>query len=1448
MKKNFVIRLRVLSILLAVVAVAGLPAVAQSTKPATSAQPSRVVSELQSARAYEQRNRIDLAVSAWKKVLEVEPKNTEALAGLARAAALRGDSTLASMYLDRLRAVNPNDPNIARIQKIHANPAVAAPSSPSLAWHGPAEDSGHRVLSPEEAAYQALNSKRTADAETRFKAILAKQPHDASALAGMGYVRLQQGNYTGAISYLEQAKRARPKDQAVVDALESARFHFILDEGDKALAAGDVVTAEKRYRSALELRGDNADALTGLGETLLARNDAAGATPLFEQAIAAAPGSPGPWRGLVFAASRSGNPSTAVAADERMPDAVHTTLHKDPAFLEALGSAQLLVGRGGDAQGSLETAVNLATDDATKRAAQTELAGVLLARNEPQRAEDMYKQLTASDGSNIAAWQGLVESQHALGHEDDALATIDHMPQQVRDQIPQRPGFSVAVARVYRAEKRLDIAQELLEKAAGQQTVAGNPEHVAIVLELASLDIESGHPQLAYPLYQQVLRQQPDRADAWAGLLTTLHLTGHDREAIEQSELIPAGTRAQLESNPAYLETMGAAYAVTGHPENATQLLGREEQSYRAQSTTAPPDVALENAWLLYTGGNDAALYRELMALGGRTDLNEAQRKSVQTIWTDWALRRANHAAESGSASSAIAILNAASDEFAANPEIQRALASGFLKAGDAPRATAIFKAQNMTAVSAGDYQTAISAALAANDEHSADSWLKSALAKYPADPQILLLKGRFEQLHGDTRRAQQYYEQSLKAMPSEAQQGSAALPASGLPDSSSGQRLAALLAPPGADAAPPAVATTPAPPSALGAPSASTPTPATAAAQAAGYASFTPYIAPPTTTPTPNITAATGKAEVAVQLGNNAAPPVQQPTEMTDVLPTARYAGNGPRSATLASDPNAAAAQAERVRRQREEAARRGESHPPSEQSVVADGGMVPQPETQPSGGHVPDTGGQQYPQPRTPPAPVRRAPSRSAATNTPPPKSTSPAVAPAPPAATAPPALQPPTFVAKPPAEGEVATQTVSPPVLMAAQAPIGVATPRQQAQNALAAIESSYSGFAGGTGFGRFRNGTAGVDRLYDVEAPVEVSAVIRHAARVTAVANPVFLNSGVLGGTTVTVPTLPYIGSLATGSTNIPPQQFSNGIGGELQVSTRMFGVAAGYTPYQFLVHNVTGRVRLTPIGNRVVLYAERQPVKDTQLSYAGLRDPGVLAAAGPIWGGVIATTGGVRVATSGDASGFSLDADGGVLTGRHVLDNYMIRGSAEAYFRVSRWSNSGSLSLGGLFTGMHYQRNEYGVSYGQGGYFSPAWYFGAGVPVILRGGGDSNFHYEMQASAGVRTFRQDAAAFFPLDGALQSRYGACATGVLTYTCGYYPQTVTTGFDYAVHGEFSYRFAERWYGGGFVRSTNRNNSEDVAAGFFLRFAFHRQTTAEGRPTGLFVTDGIRPLHIP
>jgi cellulose synthase operon protein C len=70
------------------------------------------------ARALESRGRPDMAIQLWQQILLSDPKNAEALAGLARDYKLSGQQKESDAALDKLRAVNPNDPNIARIQAL----------------------------------------------------------------------------------------------------------------------------------------------------------------------------------------------------------------------------------------------------------------------------------------------------------------------------------------------------------------------------------------------------------------------------------------------------------------------------------------------------------------------------------------------------------------------------------------------------------------------------------------------------------------------------------------------------------------------------------------------------------------------------------------------------------------------------------------------------------------------------------------------------------------------------------------------------------------------------------------------------------------------------------------------------------------------------------------------------------------------------------------------------------------------------------------------------------------------------------------------------------------------------------------------------------------------------------------------------------------------------------
>jgi hypothetical protein len=331
-------------------------------------------------------------------------------------------------------------------------------------------------------------------------------------------------------------------------------------------------------------------------------------------------------------------------------------------------------------------------------------------------------------------------------------------------------------------------------------------------------------------------------------------------------------------------------------------------------------------------------------------------------------------------------------------------------------------------------------------------------------------------------------------------------------------------------------------------------------------------------------------------------------------------------------------------------------------------------------------------------------------------------------------------------------------------------------------------------------------------------------------------------------------VPYLGTLPASAVNPPAQQLSNGLGGELQLTTKNLGLAAGYTPYEFLVRNITGRFRWRPAGGHFTLFAERDSVKDTQLSYAGLRDPGTVSPtySGTIWGGVVSTTGGVRFDAGSGGSGFYLSGDGGVLRGDHVLDNTKVEGAMGAYFRVKDFPGYGSLTVGAALFGMHYAYNELGLTYGQGGYFSPNDYFLAAVPVTFNGYYQKAFHYTISGAVGVQTFQQDAAPFFPLDPGLQSSVQttlACTIPQLAaHNCGQYPVSGNTGFNYAVNSEVSYRFREHWYLGGFFSGNNTNNYNSVSGGFFFRYTFRKQREADGSPTGLFPVDGFRPLQVP
>ena len=154
------------------------------------------------------------------------------------------------------------------------------------------------------------------------------------------------------------------------------------------------------------------------------------------------------------------------------------------------------------------------------------------------------------------------------------------------------------------------------------------------------------------------------------------------------------------------------------------------------------------------------------MRLGDRQDMTDDERRQAQTIWATWAQRRAAQAAAAGNPRRGVDILTAAAQAFPGNPAVSKALAVGFVQAGQPKDAMAIYQALDMTNASAADYQSMVGAAIAVQNMKQAEAWLRLGLQKYPNDPRVLAVAAQFEQARGDQARAADYWRASLNAMP----------------------------------------------------------------------------------------------------------------------------------------------------------------------------------------------------------------------------------------------------------------------------------------------------------------------------------------------------------------------------------------------------------------------------------------------------------------------------------------------------------------------------------------------------------------------------------------------------------------------------------------------------------------------------------------------------------
>ena len=664
-----------------------------------------------------------------RTLLEAMPENQDAVAALREPAGTDGPGAAGRAAATELAAsVPPTRPTEAHTQAPTASTGVETPvetarSTPPVRPQATPGGAGRQGMllrtssaqggsslrragySPEEqAAFAALDAHRMAEAGQRFREILAKDPGDARALAGIGYVSVTMGDLKTAVLFFERAQESGDRSLALTRALVNAEFEFTLQQAASARIKGDLAGAETQYRAALRERPSDPGALEGLGEVLMQVGRAGDAVPVFAKLTQLRPLSPAAWRGLVLAEAATGNTQAVAAAAARAPLEAREPLQSDTAYALTVAAANRSQGN----------------------ASRTQVARVEPPPPRPVPApKPAAPTITASQpgtGTKVAA-------------RGAAPAPVTVTPAPPRSAVPA--GRAAPATVIVPASPALSAANSGLSSP--PPAVAAPAASSRADLVVAGERVQQGEAALlhgnnaeAAALLREALREEPDRADAWRALVGALHNGKRDAEAADVISRLPAGAQPVLERDATFETTAGAVYLNADRPGEALRALARAQDIFATQRLAPPLELAMQIARLLAARGDDENLYRQLMYLGERQDLTASQRVQVQFVWTQWAVRRARALAAGGDRRRAVTLLNAAAGAFPGNTDVTFAVADGYSGIGLPREAVALYKAQDLSAAPAREVEAAVSAATAAHDFKAAGGWAKSGLQRFP--------------------------------------------------------------------------------------------------------------------------------------------------------------------------------------------------------------------------------------------------------------------------------------------------------------------------------------------------------------------------------------------------------------------------------------------------------------------------------------------------------------------------------------------------------------------------------------------------------------------------------------------------------------------------------------------------------------------------------------------
>ncbi|MGA2961761.1 MAG: cellulose synthase subunit BcsC-related outer membrane protein [Candidatus Korobacteraceae bacterium] len=1405
---------------------------------------------LDKARSLEGRGRMDLATQTWQQVLLADPNQPEALAGLSRAAKEGGRAEEAKSYLERLKRVNPKDPAIARIEEMRAltsQQRTRLAEASRLARTGHADDAvriyrevfgndpppGDWAITyfetmaatttgrepaienlrhltqryPENQQYRlSLARLLTYDAKTRQEGV-----HMLSTLGGSRDIKEQArqawrqallweesnpayksllGTYLERYSDSVLAKIAERFKQQQVEAAAKATITAPAtgaDEGKgyEALKAGNLAAAENYFSKVLHTQPKSSGALAGLGYVRMKQENFDEAAKNFEAAKAISPQSKNIIDGFntakFWALVKQGSVALDHDRSEEAARSFQAALELRPNYPEGL--------RG--------------------------LAGVRMKQSQFKVAADNYRQLTTLDPQNAKTWTGLILAEYKSGDMRAAADTVRQIPPAVRLLLGKDADYQALMAAVYEANGQSLEAEKYLRQAMLLASASpGGKSASELQVEFASTLMEGGQAARAADYFKRVTEVHPENLKAWQGLLGCYVQIREYARAVATLRRIPQSAYDEVIRNVDFLNVIAAIHMEQGQLDTAEAFLQRASQLDVAPDSKSRLTTQMEFAGLFLKQGkkeNANELYQSLVDQNeNRPDVWQAYVSALHEQHEDErALAQALQAPEHvrqilnrdtgfvsvmaaiyvsvGQADEGIRLLKQARGPY----EVQRRLAPADI---DIQLAWALLakedreeelysllaqtaarndltphQQEDLRAIWGNWSLTRAQQALDAGDLNRCISILSAAVRAIPGDPKLKsMLAGTFMKT-GDKVRALRVYERwGLGGGNSDDYRGAIgsamALQNPQLADFWLRQGLhkwpqdATLLDMAGRIAATrgdyakaqlywkQAIAALPAHDRAA---------PVLGGQNAKGLNSLL--------------------GDAAENLSRLLVPTGGARNDSSSLLPVvSQYPNRKAASDEFLREPASTLSPAMPIipalRPRRTESAvlvkgRDGFNITPdgktpsssqSQSKSADDSGRLSVSRLQQDA--LTDIQDRDY-------TPAISKEQRATTSK-----------------------------------DMDAAVESVAPPSARDARwdstfVSTATLSRKEGIEGEIAAIQLRNVPFVSAGTDVLSRSGTPGFDRTITESAHLVVSAPIGDQNRVSLRVEPVFIYAG-NSSTTSDL----QLGTLPLGASF--PTQAATGVAAQGEFSRSDFGLMVGTTPQGFLVTNLTAGVRYRPMDGPFTFTFSREPVKDTVLSYSGVRDPN----SGLTFGGVMATGGSVKGNWGSGTSGIYVSGGYQNIQGQQVADNSRIDGNVGTYWRVLE-RPTGSLSVGMNLTGMHYDKNLRFFTLGQGGYFSPQSYFLFNAPIRWVGKWQ-RIEYLVAGSLGSQYFEEDSTPYFPLASPGQAN-------------PYYVGQAKTGANYSLDLRVGYRLAPNWYLGGFVTANNTQNYTSQAVGFNVRY---------------------------